>query len=183
MLMSELDEAWTIALAEAESRARAAGRADLSEYLALRNSNDLHRKVGSDWLLTTFTTVAGEANRAGASLQRTSEDTHRFKIDNATMVGPRVNFENGVRKLSVEVGWPRTPRDGFIRGGGLACAKIKHFGRMSLDEELRLILDPTGTPRWIVRENDEGFREVHEADVRQHVSILLNQPSRPSTRR
>ena len=180
--MSELDEAWTIALAEAESRARSAGRTDLSAYLALRNSNDLHRKVGTDWLLTTFTTVAGEANRAGASLQLANDDTHRFKIENATMVGPRLNLDNGVRRLSVEVGWPRTPRDGFIRGGGLSCAKIKHFGRKSLDEELRLILDPAGTPRWIVKENDEGFREVHEADVRRHVSILLNQPSTPITR-
>jgi hypothetical protein len=181
--MSELDEAWTVALAEAESRARAGGRTDLSEYLALRNSNDLHRKVGSDWLLTTFTTVAGEANRAGGSLQITSDDTHRFKIENATMVGPRIHLENGVRRLSVEVGWPRTPRDGFIRGGGLACAKIKHLGRKSLDEELRLILDPTGTPRWIAKENDEGFREVHEADVRRHVSILLNQHPKPFMRR
>ena len=181
--MSELDEAWTIALAEAESRARAEGYTHLAEYLALRSANDLSRKVGTDWLLTTFTTVAGLANRAGASLQLTSENTHRFKIENATMVGPRLNLENGVRRLSVEVGWPRTPRDGFIRGGGLACAKIKHLGRKSLDEQLRLILDPTGTPRWIVKENDQGFREVHEADVRRHVSILLNQSSRPLVRR
>jgi hypothetical protein len=181
--MSELDEAWTIALAEAESRARAGGRTDLSAYLALRNSNDLHRKVGSDWLLTTFTTVAGEANRAGGSLQLSRNDTHRFKIENATMVGPRINLENGVRRLSVEVGWPRTPRDGFIRGGGLACAKIQHLGRKSLDEELRLILDPTGTPRWIVKESDHGFREVHETDLRRHVSILLNQPPKPFMRR
>jgi hypothetical protein len=134
-------------------------------------------------LITTFTTVAGEANRAGASLQLTREDTHRFKIGNATMVGPRVNLENGVRRLSVEVGWPRTPRDGFIRGGGLACAKIKHLGMKSVNEQLRLILDPTGTPQWIVRENDEDFRELHEADVRRHVSILLNQPARPFMRR
>jgi hypothetical protein len=41
--LSELDEAWTIALAEAEARARAAGRADISDYLALRGSNDLIR--------------------------------------------------------------------------------------------------------------------------------------------
>jgi hypothetical protein len=177
--MSELDEAWTIALAEAESRARTAGRTDLSEFLALRNANDLYRKVGSDWLLTTFTTVAGEANRAGASLQLKREDTHRFKIGSATMVGALVNLENGVRRLSVEVGWPRTPRDGFIRGGGLACARIKHLGMKSVNEQLRLILDPAGTPRWIVRENDEHFREVHEDDVRRHVSILLDQPSRP----
>ena len=181
--MSELDEAWTIALAEAESRARAAGRFDLSAYLSLRNANDLSRKVGADWLLTTLTTVAGEANRTGAALQLTREDTHRFKIGNATMVGPRVNLENGVRRLSIEVGWPRTPRDGFIQGGGLACANVKHQGMKSASEQFRLILDPDGTPQWIVKENDEDFREVHEADVRRHVSILLNQPPKPGRRR
>ncbi|MEK6281516.1 MAG: hypothetical protein AABN95_14275 [Acidobacteriota bacterium] len=173
--MSELDEAWAIAMAEAEARARAEGRRDLSEYLALRNANDLSRKVGTDWLLTTFTKVAGEVNRAGASLQLKTEDGHRFKVGNATMVGPRLSLENGVRRLSVEVGWPRTPRDGFIRGGGLACANLKHLGRKSVSDQLRLILDPAGTPQWIVEEDDEGFREVHEADVRRHVSILLNQ--------
>ncbi len=182
ILMSELDEAWTLALAEAEARARAAGRTDLSEYLALRTANDLIRKVGSDWLLTTFTIVAGEANRAGASLQLTREDHHGFKIDHTTMVGPRVNLANGVRKLSIEVGWPRTPRDGFIRGGGLACAKIKHLGLKSVSEELRLILDPAGTPRWIVKQDDDDFREVHEDDLRRHVSILLTQPARPFVR-
>jgi hypothetical protein len=181
--MSELDEAWAVALAEAEGRARAAGRSDLSKYLALRNANDLSRKIGADWLVTAFTTVAGEANRAGASLQNKTEDTHRFKVGNATMVGPRLSLENGVRRLAVEVGWPRTPRDGFIRGGGLACANLKHLGMKSASEQLRLIPDPAGTPQWIVQEHEEGFREFHEADVRRHVSILLNQQSPQSKRR
>ena len=46
--VSELDETWAAALAEAEGRARAAGRSDLSEYLALRSSNDLLRKTACD---------------------------------------------------------------------------------------------------------------------------------------
>lgn len=171
--MSELEDAWSLALAEAEAKARAAGRPDLSEYLALRTANDFSRAVGSDWILNTFTLLAAQANRAGASLQLKNEDTHRFKIGNATMVGPRLSLENNVRKLSIEVGWPRTPRDGVIRGGGLACANLKHLGRKSFDERLRLIRDPEGTPRWIVQENENDFREVHEADLKRHVSILL----------
>ena len=43
--MSELDEAWALGIAEAEARARATGRADIAEYLALRSSNDLMRKI------------------------------------------------------------------------------------------------------------------------------------------
>ncbi len=172
--MSELDEAWAVALAEAEARARAEGRADLSDYLALRTANDFLRTVGADWLLTTFTNFAGEANRVGASLKLTRTDPHRFKIANTTLVGPQLNLENGLRKLTVEVGWPRTPRDGFIKGGGLACANIKHLGMKSSNEELRLILDPAGTPRWIVEDTDDTFREIHEADARRHLAILLD---------
>ncbi|HEX9629738.1 MAG TPA: hypothetical protein VF961_06950, partial [Pyrinomonadaceae bacterium] len=62
--VDELDETWAAALAEAEAQARAAGRVDISEYLALRKSNDLLRKTACDWLLATFQNVAGEMNRA-----------------------------------------------------------------------------------------------------------------------
>ena len=172
--MSELDEAWALALAEAEARARAQGRADLTDYLALRTANDFLRTVGTDWLLTTFTNLAGEANRVGAPLKMSRIDPHRFKIANTTLVGPQLNLENGLRKLTVEVGWPRTPRDGFIKGGGLACAQIKHLGMRSSSEELRLILDPAGTPQWIVQEANDTFREIHESDARRHLAILLD---------
>ena len=64
--MGELDEAWAAALSEAERRARLAGRKDVAEYLSLKNSNDLLRKAGVDWLVAEFTSLAGEANRAGA---------------------------------------------------------------------------------------------------------------------
>jgi hypothetical protein len=125
--MSELDEAWAFALAEAEARARASGRADIREYIKLRSSNDLKRKVGANWIIKAFTEAAGEANRAGASIQVSNTDGYRFKVGTATMVGRRLTLGSGVRGLSIEVGWPRTPSDGFIRGGGLACANINHF--------------------------------------------------------
>src|SRR5690349_21287449 len=110
--MSELDEAWALALSEAEEKARRAGRGDLAEYLALRNSNDLLRKAGIDWLVTSFVSHAGDANRAGSSIQITNTDGHRFRIGTSTMVGRLVTLTNGVRKISLEAGWPRTPRDG-----------------------------------------------------------------------
>jgi len=180
--MSELEEAWALALSEAEARARETGQLDLSAYLALRTANDFSRTVGADWLINTFKSVATEANQDGASIQTTLQENHHFKDGNATMVGPQLNLENGVRKLSIEVGWPRRPRDGFIRGGGLACANVKHLGRKLTNEELRLILDPEGTPRWIVQENERDFREIHEDDLRRHVAILLNQDPRNHTK-
>ena len=181
--MSELDEAWALALAEAEARARAAGRADISAYLALRSANDLIRKVGSDWLLTMFQKVAGEANRAGAGVQVSTDYEHRFKVGAGHMVGSRLSLAKGVRKLFVETGWPRTPRDGFIRGGGLACANIKHLGINSVSEELRLVVNPGGAPSWIAPGGKRGPHvEIHEADVRNHVAILIDD-SRTESRR
>lgn len=179
--VSELDEAWTIGIAEAEARARAAGRADIAEYLTLRSSNDLLRRISSDWLLRLFVTTAGEANRKGAAIQVSTEDGYRFKVGNATMMGTRVSLGSGVRMLVIEVGWPRTPSDGFIRGGGLACANIKHVGIKAANEELRLAVDNNGTPRWIMI-GKHSFRpeprEFHEANVSQHLSLLLDD-SRP----
>jgi hypothetical protein len=177
--MSELDEAWALALAEAEANARAAGRKDITAYLALRKANDLSRKIGSDWLLTVFETMAGEANRHGASIQISREDKHRFKVGSATMVGRRLSLQSGVRMLSIEVGWPRTPRDGFIRGGGLACGGINHLGMKSASEQLRLVLNAKGVPGWL----GQGKRaEVHEADIKHHISVLLNDSRKHSTR-
>jgi hypothetical protein len=183
-VVSELDEAWAIGLAAAESRARTAGRADISAYLALRSSNDLIRKVAGDWLLEIFAAAAGEANRAGAAIQISTDSAHRFKVDHSTMVGSRLNLTNGVRVLTVETGWPRTPRDGFIRGGGLACGHIKHRGIKSGNETLRLVLDGNGTPIWILEsgaraannpnEDAHGSNAIHEVDVKKHVALLLN---------
>jgi hypothetical protein len=66
--VNELDEAWELAIAEAERRARDVGRGDVADYLMLRASNDLARRAGVDWLTSVFMSVAGEANRAGASI-------------------------------------------------------------------------------------------------------------------
>jgi hypothetical protein len=90
------------------------------------------------------------------------------------MVGSRLSLANGVRMLLVEVGWPRTPRDGFISGGGLACANIKHLGIKSASEQLRLVVDPTGIPRWKVQTHGTKPHEIHEANIRDHIAILLN---------
>ena len=192
--MSELEEAWAVGLAEAEARARATGRTDIAEYLALRSSNDLIRRIAGDWLLTMFTTAAGEANRAGAAIQISTADAHRFKVGSASMVGTRLSLGSGVRLLIVELGWPRTPRDGFIRGGGLACGNIKHVGIKPANEELRLVLDASGTPSWIVMGRHGCHTEpgeprelrkltrLHEANVKKHVAILLDVSRNPRTR-
>lgn len=171
--MSELDEAWASALAEAESRARLSGRADVAAYLSLRNSNDLLRRTGIEWLISTFETLAGQANRRGASIQISREDNHRFRAGNSTMVGRLLTLRFGVRQLSVEAGWPRTPRDGVVRGGGLATANIRHLGIKSASEALQLVQSRQGAPSWVVGAKGEGQTQIHETNLRKHIATLL----------
>lgn len=168
--MSELDEAWAEVLSEAERRARQSGRTDIADYLSLKNSNDLLRKAGVDWLLAEFTALAAQANRAGASIQIATLDGHRFKIAASTMVGHLITFTNGVRTLYVEAGWPRVPRDGFVRGGGLACANIRHLGLKAANEELLLTKSQQGSPVW----KSLKHPSLHESHMRRHIAVLLD---------
>lgn len=181
--MSELDEAWALAMAEAEARARASGRADIREYIALRSSNDRKRKFGADWIIKAFTAAAAEANRNGAAVQISNTDGHKFKVGAATMVGRRLTLENGVRVLSIEVGWPRTPSDGFVRGGGLACANITHLGMKLAGEHYQLQLDREGRPHWQSQPAHGHRREIHEADIKHHLTVLFSDSRNPPSRR
>ncbi|HZN06162.1 MAG TPA: hypothetical protein VFB65_05235 [Pyrinomonadaceae bacterium] len=172
--MSELDEAWAAALSEAEHKARLAGRKDVAEYLSLKNSNDLLRKAGVQWLIESFTVAAGEANRAGGSIQIAHSADHRFLVGMSTMVGQLVTLSYGVRTLFVEAGWPRVPRDGFVRGGGLACANIRHLGIRAASEELVLAKTNNGTPNW--KSLTKQRPSLQQSDIHHHISILLDQP-------
>ena len=168
--MSELDEAWAAALSEAEQRARLAGRHDVAEYLSLKNSNDLLRKAGVEWLFAEFTTLAADANRAGASIQISKQEGHRFRTGTSTMVGHLLTLTNGIRTLYVEAGWPRTPRDGIVRGAGLAAANIRHLGIRTANEELLLAKSNNGSPAW----KSDKHKLLHVSHLRRHLAILLN---------
>src|SRR4051812_19388421 len=107
--LSELNEDWTRALAEAERRARQAGRGDVVDYLALKASNDLARSTAVNWLIEVFTAKVADVNRHGGSIQIQRADNHNFRAGVNTMVGTLLTFKSGVRSLAVEAGWPRTP--------------------------------------------------------------------------
>ena len=171
--MSEFDEEWTRMLAEAQQKARASGRGDVAEYLSLRQTNDFARTVGADWLFSTFTEHAGHANRSGASIRIERRDAHRFSSGNSTMVGTLITFKLGVRSLMVEAGWPRAPQDGIVRGGGLASARIRHFGRRNADEELLLVYADEQRPQWLVIDKEGTRSPLLEERVRRHITKLL----------
>ena len=169
--MTELDEAWEVALAQATQRAHGAGRADIARYLDLRRRNDLLRRAATEWLIDAVFSMAADANRAGAAIQIERTEDHRFQRAVATMVGTQLILRRGVRALTVESGWPRTPRDGIVRGNALACANIKHLGQPRKNEELILVSSAKGSPQWFALKDDERSL-VTESDLRRHFSIL-----------
>lgn len=171
--MSELEDDWELALAEAQARAQATGRRDIAEYLSLRRRHDLLRRTAIDWLVNEFVRLAGDANRAGAGIQIEQQDSHRFARGNATMVGRQVKLRRGVRELTIECGWPRTPGDGFVRGGGLACANIKHFGRPRANVELLLKSVTKETPHWLLA-RETGHAVFAGETLRSHFLRFLS---------
>ena len=172
--MSELDAEWERRVAEAATRAGAAGRDDVAAYLVLRAANDLARTVGVEWLVEIFTSLVDEALLRGVELKLTRDDEQSFRVGQATMVGARLTLSTGmVRSLTVEAGWPRTPRDGVVRGAGLARARLAHFGDRDAHEELLLVKSDAGAPRWIVVA-DSGERESFDEErARRHLDKLL----------
>lgn len=176
---NSLDTQWMSAITEAERRARQSGRGDVLEYLRLRANNDEARRVGISWLFQIFEQHAGMLVRAGAGVQLAQDVAHRFQSGGATMVGQRIVFKLGVRTLTVEAGFPRTPQDGFVRGGGLAAARLTHFGRASLDTDLllkRLSQNPQDAPGWFVLDAETGSarQTFVEADAQRHLAQLIS---------
>jgi len=166
------DEEYEREMAEAQMRARAQGRGDVLDYLTLKAANDNLRARGVELLLDAFTALAGELNRHGAGLALARTDAHRFRVGHSTMVGPRLTLSRGLRALTVEAGWPRAPRDGVVRGGGLASARVRHFGNTKAGEDLLLL--PAGEgPRWFVVADTGARTELHEAHLRRHLGRLL----------
>lgn len=160
-------------MAEAVNRARAAGRGDVLDYLELKSRNDLLRSTAIDWLQITFTNLAGDANRSGAAIQIEHQETYSFRVGSATMVGTSLTLRQGVRALTLESGWPRAPHDGFVRGGGLARANIKHFGRSSANIELMLVSSRKGTPQWFLIDEDGNRSICTEGELQRHFALLL----------
>jgi len=174
--MSEFEAEWARRIAEAEQRARGAGRGDVAEYLALRAANDEARSVGVAWLIETFAARAAALNRAGEtsiSIDLKHEEGHRFRVGLSTMVGTRLLLRAGVRSVTVEAGWPRTPADGIVRGGGLACAAVSHFGDRRAGEEFLLVQTAGRVPRWIILDEAGARPQLLEERVQRHVDKLL----------
>jgi len=170
--MNELEQVWARMINEAMSKARAGGRGDVVEYLQLKATNDAIRAASVKWLFDSMLEIAAEANRKNAAITIENENPHRFALGNAQLVGSLLRFRQGVRCLTLEAGWTRTPTDGFMRGGALACARISHFGISKVNVELVLIRE-NDLPSWFSIEKD-GKRSLFDSkNLQNHFRVFL----------
>ena len=167
--MTELDQIWSQMLAQATVKARESGRRDVAAYLQLKSTNDAIRTTGVGWLFDTVIEIAAEKNRQNSPLTIERTDSHRFEHGSSTLVGTAVHIRQGVRCLTVEAGWTRTPSDGIMRGGALAFARLSHFGMPKSGAELMLVGDKP-TPRWSFAGT---LKAINSSELRRHLEILM----------
>jgi len=169
--MNELDEIWAQKLAEAAENARVSGRHDVADYLALKAANDTIRRAAVGWLFDTAVQIAAEANRKFSGIAIEREDPHKFSIRGANLVGSMLRVRHGVRCMTIEAGWTRTPADGFMRGGALAIARIVHFGMPKANIDLSLV-KREDAPVWITVAEELRSTEFNSTGLLQHFEIF-----------
>jgi hypothetical protein len=171
--MNELDEIWQQMIQEAAAKAKGAGRSDVADYLALKAGNDAIRAAGCRWLFDSFLELSEVVNKQGIRLEIENENPHRFASGQSTMVGSLLRFRFGVRSLTVEAGWTRTPGDGFMRGGALAAARVTHFGIGAANADLLLIPQKENMPQWFALEKSGTRNPLSSNDLREHFNIFI----------
>lgn len=170
--MHELDEIWAQKLAIAAENARVSGRHDVADYLELKAANDELRRTGIAWLFDTVLQIAAESNRGFTGISIEREDPHNFALRGANLVGSLLRLRQGVRCMTLEAGWTRTPADGFIRGGALAAGRIIHFGLPKANAELALIKDAE-TPVWVTVNEAARRSDFNSSGLQEHFRIFV----------
>ena len=172
--MNELDDVWSQMLFEAGENAKASGRHSVAEYLHLKATNDQIRERSVRWLFDSIIEIAASANRRNPTMEIEREDPHNFTSCGANMVGSLLRVRQGVRCLTLEAGWTRSPGDGFMRGGALAVARISHFGITKANADLRL-MSAGELPEWLVVRDEISVETLDSVALQQHFDIFLGE--------
>ena len=169
--MNELNDIWEQMLESAIAKAEISGNHNVAEYLKLKATNDAIRTESSKWLFETLLETAHSFLQKGVNIVIENENPHRFEMNKATVVGSLLRFRQGLRCLTIEIGWTRTPSDGFMRGNALAFGKISHFGMSKKNVELHLA-KLNDIPTWFLI-NDENRETLLLQHLDEHFSQFI----------
>lgn len=167
--MDELDEFWSQKLEEAIADANKNGRSDVAAYLSLKAANDAVRQASVQWLFGALIEIAAD----NPYLKIENESVHRFDFARANMVGSLLRVRQGVRCLTLEAGWTRTPADGFMRNNALAAARISHFGMAKQNADL-ILLRVDETPQWFSIDENNTRSVFTSNHLQTHFEIFIN---------
>jgi len=172
--MNELDQLWSEKLSAAIENARGTGRADVADYLELKAANDAVRQAGIDQLLGTMIEIATRPAYASKKISVERESPHNFRHRGANMVGSLLRLTYGVRCMTIEAGWTRTPTDGFMRLGALAFSRITHLGIPRANAEL--ILKGSGeNTLWFTVRDDKADKKIEMEQLNEHFSVFIGE--------
>jgi hypothetical protein len=170
--VNDFDEIRKELITEAAITPNALAGEELFDFIAVRTANDKIRRNAINQLFSTMQEIAKHANRKNANIIIQSTEPHHFSIGQMNLSGAMMRFRRGIRCMTVEAGWTRTPKDGFMRGNALAIAKISHFGMTHENVELHLIKFEN-RPHWF-KVDDEQMRISFELeDLIGHFQIFL----------
>lgn len=167
MTMSE--EFWMTLLDEEIARGSVSAEGVFQDYLSVRGVNNDLRVRATDWLFGSFTELSERLANQGLELHLERNDDVRFAFLGATLIGSAVAFSNGVRRLSCEVGSIKAPGHGIIKGGGIAIARISHFGIPEKEQILRLVVGEENA-KWVV--DSDRLRLFDAYDLVRHFRVL-----------
>ncbi len=170
--MADLEDEWSRMISFALDSARKSGKHDVADYLSLRAANDAIRRAGVGWLIDTLARLASNVRHAESFISFDRIDPYSFTFLGSNIVGICLEMRHGVRCLTVEAGWTRTPADGFMKGGALAIGRISHFGMPKANVDIALARDGDQVD-WFVFVEGRMIVRFDESDIRHHLNLFL----------
>jgi hypothetical protein len=169
--MTASDEFWLKLLDQEIARGTVSAEGVFQDYLAVRGANNDIRNNAAEWLFETVLQFSEKLNANGFEIITERNAESQFVFHWATLTGPSMFFSNGIRRLSCEVGSIKAPGHGIIKGGGIAIARLSHFGIPEKDQILRLVAGEE-TARWVV--DGVKTRPFDAYDIARHLRILVS---------
>jgi hypothetical protein len=174
--VAETSEFWAEIVARHDRSDGGPGRRLVADFIALKATNDEIRGRAVEWLIASFTELAAHANRNNIAIEIERKEPYNFAAYGANMVGVRTSFRHGIRCLTVDAGWTRLPSDGFMRGGALAVAQVRHFGLKKHSLDLALLKNGD-RPEWFEIDSENTARPVVIDSLIRHMRVLIGQES------
>ena len=148
-------------------------RFELADYFDLKVTNDKVREEAKKWLFDSVNDIVHAFNGHGAKILTEHLYKKQIKYFYSSLTGERLELRQGLRCMTLEVGWTRSIDDGVMRAGSLAFGRISHFGFRKEMEEIELHRFE-GNPQWFAIGEDMMRTPFSVASLKKHFKVLMS---------